>query len=83
MLRLPECDCAPGHFITGTVPGRPHAAEGPETAARAAGWRPEAGSREYRGGAHPGGTLGFGVAAPPARGEAGFTLAPPHGGPGV
>jgi len=61
----------------------PSAIGGPETARRPARRGPEAASFGYRGRPHPGGTLGCGAGAAPARGEAGSALtALRRGGPG-
>lgn len=78
-----ESDCAPGNFIIGTALGTLRVAARPETAGQGAQRGPEVGTRGYRPRPRPGGTLGCGAGVPPARGEAGSSMAAPHGGPGV
>jgi hypothetical protein len=83
MPQSPESGCAANYFGFGARPGLPRAVGGPETGRRPARRGLKAALRGYRGRPHPGGTLGCGVGAPPARGEAGPSVtAPRQGGPG-
>jgi hypothetical protein len=77
-----ETHCTPSDLSWGSPLGGFGVARGPEIVSQPSGRGVEAGSGGCRGRLHRG-TLGCEVGAPPARGEAGPSIVPPHGGPGV
>jgi hypothetical protein len=83
MPKSSESGCAPGYFILDVALANPGVAGQREPVRHAVHRGYEVGSRGYRRRPHPEGTLGCGEGAPPARGEAGQSMAAPHGGPGV
>src|SRR5882757_107517 len=65
MPQFPESSCAPGGFGAAAGAGILRVVGEPETGRRPTRRGPEAASRGYRGRPHPGGTLGYGMGAPP------------------